>query len=183
MVSFGVTPTIMELLKVNLRHAMQTEIGIRKGEIDQKFLEHAIAQKIVSRSIISMFPEIGIKPGDATDDDTIKLLKKYISQQKERLLYTQRHLTESDVEGLNPSKLKKLVSEKIQSLGESLTSPEIKIAMNYLPDQASEEEIRQWISENIDFSQYKNKMQAMGPIMTNFKGCDGNFVKKILLSI
>ena len=35
-----------------------------------------IAQKTVSRAIISMFPEIGKKPAQATDDDTIKLLKK-----------------------------------------------------------------------------------------------------------
>jgi uncharacterized protein YqeY len=53
----------------------------------------------------------------------------------------------------------------------------------YLPRQASEEEIRNWINENIDFSSFGNKMQAMKPIMTHFgSAVDGNIVKKILQS-
>lgn len=131
-----------------------------------------------------MFPEIGKKPHDANDDDVIKLLKKYISQEKERLLYHYRHIKEEDVEGgITYKELKKIVDEKIQELGDSLTSEKIEIAKNYLPKQASEEEIITWIKENIDFSQFKNKMQAMGPIMKQFKGCDGNFVKNILMGL
>jgi hypothetical protein len=46
---------------------------------------------------------------------------------------------------------------------------------------ASREEIIAWISENIDFSDFKNKMQAMGPIMKHFgKQADGKMVNQIL---
>ena len=160
------------------------EIKLRKeGIVAEDKFSMAVAQKTVARAIISMFPEIGKKPADATDDDVIKLLKKYISNEKERLLYSDKHLTEVDVLGTKPSELKKLVNEKLQELGETLTSLTIAIAQTYLPKQATEEEIIIWINENIDFSQYKNKMQAMGPIMKQFKGADGNFVKGILLKL
>lgn len=181
---------IMLQIKVKLKVAMLEEIDIKKGNKSKMFagtqeerLNMAIAQKTVARAIISMFPEIGKKPDQATDDDCIKLLKKYISQEKERLLYSDKHLTQSDVEGLKPAALKKLVTSKMAELGDDLTSPLIEVAQDYLPEQASEEEIVKWINENIDFSQLKNKMQAMGPIMKQFKGCDGNFVKDILMKV
>ena len=59
----------------------------------------------------------------------------------------------------------------------------IEILDEYLPQQAGEEEIRSWIAEHIDFSQFNNRMQAMKPIMAHFGGqADGNTVKKILQS-
>ena len=99
------------------------------------------------------------------------------------MLYYDKHITEKDVQGITFKELKKIVNKKIQELGDSLTSPKIQIAQNYLPKQASEEDIISWIKENIDFSTFKNKMQAMGPIMKQFKGCDGNFVKSILVNL
>ena len=49
---------------------------------------------------------------------------------------------------------------------------------------AGREEIEAWIKENIDFSQYKNSMQAMGIVMKHFgKLADGNIVKEILGNI
>ena len=51
----------------------------------------------------------------------------------------------------------------------------------YLPKQASEEEIKEWITANINFDEFGNKMQAMRPIMTHFgSSADGNTVKKVL---
>jgi uncharacterized protein YqeY len=183
---------ILKRIREDLKTVMGIEIQYRKMGAD-KFLDAhpttnmsydvMISQKNVSRAIISMFPEIGKKPADATDDDTIKLLKKYIKNEKERLLYTNKHITESDVNGLNPSQLRKLVGKKFQELGDSLTSIKIKIAQKYLPKQATKYEITLWINENINFSDYKNKMQAMGPIMAQFKGCDGNIVKSILMNL
>jgi len=173
---------ILKLIKNDLITAMTIEISYRKqGTCEGLAYDMIIAQKTVSRAIISMFPEIKKKPADGTDDDVIKLLKKYISQEKERQLYIDKQLTQVDVEGLSLGDLKKIVSTKIQELAENLTSPTIKIAQKYLPKQATEEEILTWIKENIDFANYKNKMQAMGPIMKHFKGCDGNLVKNILL--
>jgi uncharacterized protein YqeY len=80
--------------------------------------------------------------------------------------------------------LKKLIkSEKelLEKSGRGETSPFIEIIEAYLPKMASEDEIRQWITANIDFSDYKNKMQAMGPIMAHFgASADGNLVKGVL---
>lgn len=51
----------------------------------------------------------------------------------------------------------------------------------YLPKKVSPAEIQSWIGENIDFTQIKNPMQAMGLIMKHFgKKADGNMVKDIL---
>jgi hypothetical protein len=61
------------------------------------------------------------------------------------------------------------------------TSEYLQILETYLPRQASREEIMAWIKANIDFGQYKNKMQAMGAIMTHFgKTADGKLVNQIL---
>ena len=49
---------------------------------------------------------------------------------------------------------------------------------------ADEDDISAWIASNVDFSQFKNKMQAMKPIMAHFgAAADGNLVKKILQSM
>ncbi len=57
----------------------------------------------------------------------------------------------------------------------------LQVLESYLPQMASEEEILAWTKANIDFSQFKSPMQAMGTIMKHFgKGADGNLVKKVL---
>jgi len=90
---------------------------------------------------------------ELADDDVIKTLKKLIKSEKELLLQK----------------------------GESNASPFITILTGYLPQMAGEAEIAAWINENVDFSQYKSKMQAMGPIMKHFgANADGNTVKEIL---
>jgi hypothetical protein len=61
------------------------------------------------------------------------------------------------------------------------TSEYLQILETYLPRQVSREEIVAWIKVNIDFGQYKNKMQAMGAIMKHFgKAADGKLVNQIL---
>jgi uncharacterized protein len=169
---------ILSKIKEDLKAVMLKEMSDRKNdsEIDS-------THKTVCRAIISMYPEIGVKPDKATDEDTIKLLKRYISMEKTRELYIQHHITESDIKGLNASQVDVLIKSKIDELGDNLTSPKIMIAKEYLPAQASEEEIKQWITENIDFSKYKNKIQAMSPLMKKFSGCDGNYIRQILLKI
>jgi len=87
-----------------------------------------------------------------TDDDVVRVLKKLIKSERELL----------DKKGETDSEF-------------------IRIIESYLPKMASDEEIGAWIAENVDFSKYKNKMQAMGEIMKHFgPGADGNTVKKIL---
>jgi uncharacterized protein YqeY len=88
-----------------------------------------------------------------TDDDAVKVLKKLIKSEKETL----------------------------EKKGEASDNAFISIIEAYLPKMASEDEIRRWIAQNIDFSEFGNKMQAMRPIMTHFgASADGNAVKKIL---
>ena len=90
---------------------------------------------------------------ELSDDDVIKTLKKLIKSEKELL----------------------------QQKGESNDSPFIDVLAGYLPQMAGEAEIVAWIKENIDFSQFKSNMQAMGPIMKQFgANADGNMVKEIL---
>lgn len=176
---------LLKRIKEDLKSAMKAEVEYRKHTSKPHGIAYnvVIAQKTVSRAIISMFPELGKKPAQATDDDTIKLLKKYIAQEKEREIYQHGYLKESDVDGKSASEVKKLVNDTIRELGDALTSNHIQIAKKYLPKEATKDEIVSWIEANIDFSQFKNKMQAMGPIMKQFQGCDGNFVKDILLNL
>ena len=69
----------------------------------------------------------------------------------------------------------------LEKSGQGATSSFITIIEAYLPKMATEDEIGQWIAANIDFSTYKNKMQAMGTIMAHFgASADGNTVKQVL---
>lgn len=93
---------------------------------------------------------------ELSDDDVIKTLKKLIKSEKEML----------------------------QQQGETDHSPFIDVLTGYLPRMAEEAEVTAWITENIDFSQYRSKMQAMGPIMKHFgANADGNMVRKILQTL
>ena len=130
-----------------------------------------------------MFPEIDLKPENATDEDTLQLLKKFIFKEKTSELYTQGIFTAETVSALNPNELKTFTKQKITELGNTLTSLNIGIALTYVPKEATESQIREWIIENIDFSNYKNKMQSMRVIIDHFKGADGNLVKNIIMSM
>lgn len=81
--------------------------------------------------------------------------------------------------------IRKLIKSETELLaaahGKAEDSDYISILEGYLPQQATETEIKEWIAANIDFSAINNKMQAMKPIMSHFAGkTDGNLVKKIL---
>ncbi len=90
---------------------------------------------------------------ELSDDDVIKTLKKLIKSEKE------------------------LLHQK----GEADSSPFIDVLAGYLPQMTDEAAIIAWIKENIDFTQFKSKIQAMGPIMKHFgTNADGNMVKAIL---
>lgn len=79
--------------------------------------------------------------------------------------------------------IRKLIKAESEMLAQSKTgeSDFLTILKGYLPLQAGEEEIKEWIADNIDFSNYQNKLQAMRPIMAHFAGsADGKIVKRIL---
>jgi uncharacterized protein len=89
---------------------------------------------------------------------------------------------------------KELPDEKVVSIirkcianEQSLEKPNtasIETLQAYLPQSVPDDEILAWIMKNVDFTQFKNKMQAMKPIMAEFAGrTDGKTVKKILEGI
>ena len=170
---------LYETMKKNLTAAMTEEVKAIKADIPVP--DSCVAVKNACRAVISKFPEIGVKPADSSDEDVIKLCKKYIKEQKTRLLFTGKYLTAEDVEGLDNKAYSGLLASKLVELDEVLTSEEIKHIESYIPSAPSNGEIESWIKDNIDFSQFKNKMQAMKPIMQHFGGTvDGNVVKQIL---
>ena len=88
-------------------------------------------------------------------------------------------ITNDDLLGI----MRKLVKSEKTVLGikNEDSSDYLTILESYLPKMATKEEITVWINENIDFSEFKNSMQAMGTIMKHFgKLADGNLVKKLL---
>lgn len=77
-------------------------------------------------------------------------------------------------------KLIKSEKELLAAQGQE-DSPFLHIMEEYLPRQASEEEVQAWIADNINFADFPNRMQAMRPIMQHFgSSVDGNMVKKVL---
>jgi uncharacterized protein YqeY len=92
----------------------------------------------------------------------------------------QKEINDADIVKI----IKKLVKSEKEVLEKSGSDPSnrfIEVAESYLPKMAEEADIKAWIAANIDFSEYKNKMQAMRPIMQHFgANVDGNMVKKIL---
>lgn len=93
-----------------------------------------------------------------------------------------KELSDEQVIGI----VKKLVKSERELLAakKEEDSEYMKILSEYLPAQAGEKEIREWIATNVDFTNLGNKMQAMKPIMQHFgSSADGNLVKKVLMSM
>lgn len=108
-------------------------------------------KKSTLRVIMGEFARADSK--EISDDEVIKVLKKLIKSEKETL------------------------SRK----GSDEDTAFVRIIETYLPQMAPEEEIIAWVNGNIDLSQFKSKMQAMGPIMKHFgTRADGNAVRSIL---
>ena len=108
-------------------------------------------KKDALRVILGEFGRLDKK--EFSDDEVVKILKKLIKSEKEML----------------------------EKKGAEDDSTFIKVIENYLPKMATQEEIAEWIEQHVDFSEFKNKMQAMGLIMKHFGAtADGNEVKKLL---
>ncbi len=109
------------------------------------------AKKSALRVVLGELSRLDKK--ELIEDDVVKILKKLIKAEK----------------------------EVIQKKSERADDKFVKILENYLPKMATEVEIRGWIEQNIEFANFKNKMQAMGQIMKHFgTTADGNAVKEIL---
>lgn len=116
-----------------------------------------------------------LKSKDKAKTDAVRVLIGEFQRQPDK------ELTDQQVTAI----IRKLIKSEKELLAASGSDDSgfIEILEGYLPQQAGEEEIRSWIVDNIDFSQFNNRMQAMKPIMAHFGGkADGNTVKKILQS-
>ena len=125
-----------------------------KADLKQSMLNKDVAARSTIRQIMAEFPKL-----------TVPITLE--SGKKSTRLKTKEEITNDDIVGI------------VQGLAKS--SDYLDILQLYLPKMASREEIMAWIGDNIDFSQYKNKMQAMGSIMKHFgKQADGKMVNEIL---
>ncbi len=104
------------------------------------------------------------------------------SGKKTTRVKTPEEITDEDLQNI----IRKFVkSEKtILEIKKEETSEYLELLNSYLPQMATPEDIKQWIQENIDLSNFKSPMQAMGNVMKHFgKLADGNQVKEILMSL
>ena len=77
-------------------------------------------------------------------------------------------------------KLIKSEKELLAACGQE-SSEYLTILEDYLPKQATAEEIRAYIRDSIDLKSFKTPMQAMRPILAHFGAAvEGNMVKTIL---
>ncbi len=142
---------LIDKLKADLKHAM---------------LNKDIEARSTIRQIMAEFPKL-------TVPITLESGKKTTRPKKSE------EITNDDIigiiQGLTKSERVVLEAKKEEA------SEYLNILGSYLPKMATREEIITWIKENIDFSEYKNKMQAMGVIMKHFgKQADGKLVSTIL---
>ena len=118
------------------------------------------------RLIMGAFPEITVpimlesgkksnrakKPEEITDEVIHNIIRKFIKSEK-----------------------------TVLELKKETSSDYLELLKSYLPKMATAEEIEVWIKRNVDFSNFKSPMQAMGSVMKHFgKLADGNQVKAIL---
>ena len=143
--------SLLDKLKADLKHSM---------------LNKDVEARSAIRQIMAEFPKL-----------TVPITLE--SGKKSTRLKTNEEITNDDIvgiiQGLTKSERMVLEAKNEES------SAYLVILKLYLPKMASREEIIAWIRENIDFSDFKNKMQAMGSIMKHFgKQADGKMVNQIL---
>ena len=116
---------------------------------------------------------VAMKARDTDRTGAIRILMGEFARQPEKILSDEQVI--AIIKKLIKSERELLAAQKQDG------SAFLTIMEEYLPKQASEEEIAAWIEKNVDFSAFGNKMQAMKPIMQHFGGAvDGNVVKKVL---
>ncbi|MFC1811300.1 GatB/YqeY domain-containing protein [Thermodesulfobacteriota bacterium] len=142
---------LLEKLKVDLKSAV---------------LDKDAEAKTAIRQIMSEYPKLTVPLTLESGKKTTRLKKP-------------EEITNDDILGIIQGLVK---SEKIVlEIKTEETSGYLQILESYQPKMATREEIKSWVEENIDFSDFKKPMQAMGPVMKHFgKLADGNLVREVL---
>ncbi len=137
-----------------------------KADLKQSMLNKDVEARSTIRQIMAEFPKL-------TVPITLQSGKKTTRPKNNE------EITNDDIIGIIQGLVK---SERmVLEVKHETSSAYLNILQSYLPKLATREEIIAWIGENIDFSEYQNKMQAMGKIMKHFgKQADGKMVNEIL---
>jgi uncharacterized protein YqeY len=137
-----------------------------RADLKKAMLNKDLEVRNTMRLIMAEFPKL-----------TVPILLK--SGKKTTRLKKPEEITDDDIVGIIKGLVKS--EQTVLEVTQQETSEYLKILQSYLPKMVSREEIITWIKDNIDFSQYKNKMQAIGPVMKHFgKLADGKQVNQIL---
>ena len=92
------------------------------------------------------------KPEEITNDEIVDIIRKFAKSEK-----------------------------TVLEIKKEATSDYLELLNTYLPQMAAPAEVKQWIQDNVDLSEFKSPMQAMGSVMKHFgKQADGNQVKAVL---
>ena len=143
--------TLLEKLKADLKRAMLNKDPEARSAI---------------RMIMAEFPKLTVPLTLESGKKTTRLKKP-------------EEITNDDILGIIRGLVKS--EHTVLEAKKEDSSAYLEILETYLPQMAGRDEIVDWIRANIDFSQFKNKMQAMGPIMKHFgKTADGKLVNQIL---
>jgi len=137
-----------------------------RADLKKAMLEKNQEARNTLRQIMAEFPRLTLPLTLESGKKTTRLKKP-------------DEITDDDVIGIIRG-LAKSEQAVLEAKGQK-TSGYLDILQTYLPKMAGRDEIISWITDNIDFSQFKNKMQAMGPVMKHFgKLADGKIVNQIL---
>jgi len=116
-----------------------------------------------------------IKNRDKNKTNSLKLLVGELQRSKEKELDDKKTFTI----------IKKLIKYEKENIDRMMSisckSEYLELLETYLPQQTSDDDVKNWIRENIDFSKFSNKSRIMKQIMNNFgSSVSGGNVKKIL---
>lgn len=127
-----------------------------KADLKTAMIEQDADKKNALRLILGEVPRLNKSVGqNVSDDELFKIITKMIKSETVVMKY-------------NGQK----------------SSTFIDCLEGYLPKMMNESEVKSWMRDNLDISQFEPKMKAMGFVMGQLKDkADGNIVKKILISL
>ncbi len=124
----------------------------------------------------------------AKEQDVVSTLRMLLVALKNEKIKKKEHLTDEDIIKVIKSEIKKR-KEAIEEYNKaarqelaSLEAKELEVLQKYLPEQMSEEMVRQKVQEILKgVSDKENFGKVMGVVMSQLKGsADGALVKQIL---
>ena len=137
-----------------------------RADLKKAMLNKDLEVRNTMRLIMAEFPKLTVPITLESGKKTTRLKKA-------------EEITNDDIVGIVKGLVKS--EQTVLEATRRETSEYLKILQSYLPKMADREEIISWIKDNIDFSQYKSRMQAIGPVMKHFgKLADGKQVNQIL---